>query len=41
MSIRRLAARLQAAGHDMLLATDVCLVAASDARVLAWVAGQC
>jgi predicted nuclease of predicted toxin-antitoxin system len=40
MSSRRLAARLQAAGHDMVLATDVGLVAASDARVLAWAVGQ-
>jgi hypothetical protein len=44
MSSRRMTARLQAAAHDVLLATDVGLVAASDARVLAgWPdrAGRC
>jgi predicted nuclease of predicted toxin-antitoxin system len=40
MSSRRLAARLAAAGHDVVLATDVGLVAVSDARVLAWAVGQ-
>ena len=40
MSSRRLAARLQAAGHDVVLATDVGLVMVSDARVMAWAAGQ-
>ena len=40
MSSRRLAARLQAAGHDVVLATDVGLVAVSDARVMAWAAGE-
>ena len=36
MSSRRLAARLQSAGHDVLLATDVGLASLADARVLAW-----
>lgn len=40
MSSRRLAARLGVAGHDVVLATDVGLVAVSDARVLAWATGQ-
>jgi predicted nuclease of predicted toxin-antitoxin system len=40
MSSRRLAARLQAAGHDVVLATDVGLVTVSDARVMAWAAGE-
>ena len=40
MSNRRLGARLQAAGHDTVLADDVGLLSVSDARVLAWAAGQ-
>ena len=36
MSSRRLAARLQAVGHDVVLASDVGLVSVGDARVLAW-----
>ncbi len=40
MSSRRLAVRLQSAGHDVVLATDVGLVSVSDARVLAWAAAQ-
>ena len=40
MSSRRLAVRLQAMGHDVVLATDVGLVAVSDARVLAWAVAQ-
>jgi predicted nuclease of predicted toxin-antitoxin system len=40
MSSRRLAARIQAAGHDVVLALDVGLLSASDARVLAWAIGQ-
>ena len=40
MSSRRLAARLQSAGHDVLLASDVGLVSVSDARVLAWAVAQ-
>jgi hypothetical protein len=35
MSSRRLAVRIEAAGHDVVLATDVGLVTVSDARVLA------
>ena len=35
-SSRRLAGRLQAAGHDVVLAPDVGLASVSDARVLAW-----
>ncbi len=35
MSSRRLAAGLQSAGHDVLLATDIGLVSVSDSRVLA------
>ena len=34
MSSRRLAARLRAAGHDVVLATEMGLVSVSDARVL-------
>ena len=41
MSSRRLAVRLQAAGLDVVLATDVvALVSVNDARVLAWAAAQ-
>jgi predicted nuclease of predicted toxin-antitoxin system len=40
MSSRRLAARLQSAGHDVVLATDVGLVTVSDARVMARAAGE-
>ena len=40
MSSRRLAARLQAAGHKVVLATDVGLLTVSDARVMAWGGGQ-
>jgi predicted nuclease of predicted toxin-antitoxin system len=40
MSNRRLRARLQAAGHDAVLADDVGLLSVSDARVLAWAVGQ-
>jgi predicted nuclease of predicted toxin-antitoxin system len=40
MSSRRLAARLQSAGHDVLLALDVGLVSISDAGVLAWAVAQ-
>ncbi|MGO9915304.1 MAG: DUF5615 family PIN-like protein [Isosphaeraceae bacterium] len=36
MSSSRLARRLQTAGHDIVLATDVGLVSVRDARVLAW-----
>ena len=36
MSDRRLAARLRAQGHDPVLATDVGLVSATDARVFIW-----
>jgi predicted nuclease of predicted toxin-antitoxin system len=36
MSSRRLAARLQSAGHIAVLANDVGLVSVSDARVLVW-----
>ena len=34
-SSRRLAVRLQTAGHDVVLATDVGLASVNDARVLA------
>jgi predicted nuclease of predicted toxin-antitoxin system len=37
---RRLSARLQAAGHDVVLADDVGLLSVSDARVLTWAVGQ-
>ncbi len=40
LSSPRLAARLQAAGHDVVLASDVGLLSASDARVLAWAVSQ-
>jgi predicted nuclease of predicted toxin-antitoxin system len=40
MSSNRLASRLRAAGHDVVLATEVGLVTVSDARVMAWAAGQ-
>jgi predicted nuclease of predicted toxin-antitoxin system len=40
MSSRRLAARLQSAGHDVVLATDVGLASVNDARVLAWAVAQ-
>lgn len=36
MSSRRLSGRLQAAGHDVVLASDVGLVSVADARVFAW-----
>ncbi len=36
MSSRRLAARLQSAGHIAVLANDVGLVSVADARVLIW-----
>jgi predicted nuclease of predicted toxin-antitoxin system len=36
MISRRLAGRIQAAGHDSVLAGDVGLLSVSDARVLAW-----
>jgi predicted nuclease of predicted toxin-antitoxin system len=42
MSSRRLAARLQSAGHSAVLASEVGLVSVADARVLAWaVAAAC
>jgi predicted nuclease of predicted toxin-antitoxin system len=40
MSSSRLAVRLQTAGHDVVLATDVGLTSISDARVLAWAVAQ-
>ena len=40
MSSHRLAARLRAAGHDVVLATEVGLTTVADARVMAWAAGQ-
>ena len=40
MSSRRLAARLQSVGHDVLLASDVGQGSVSDARVLAWAVAQ-
>jgi len=40
MSSHRLAGRLQSAGHDVVLATDVGLTSVSDARVLAWAVAQ-
>jgi predicted nuclease of predicted toxin-antitoxin system len=36
MSSGRLALRIRAAGHDVVLATDVDLSSVSDARVLVW-----
>jgi predicted nuclease of predicted toxin-antitoxin system len=36
MSSRRLARRLQSAGHDVAFASDVGLLSGSDARVLTW-----
>jgi predicted nuclease of predicted toxin-antitoxin system len=39
-SSRRLVARLQSAGHDVVLATDVGLVSVADARVLDWAVAQ-
>ena len=40
MSSRRLASRLNAAGHDVVLAADAGLKSVSDARVLAWAVAQ-
>jgi predicted nuclease of predicted toxin-antitoxin system len=40
MGSRRLAARLQASGHDVVLAGDVGLLSVTDARVLAWAIGD-
>jgi predicted nuclease of predicted toxin-antitoxin system len=40
MSSQRLASRLQAAGHDVVLAGDVGLITVSDPRVLTWAVGQ-
>ena len=40
MTSRRLAARLQSAGHDVVLATEVGLGSVNDARVLAWAVAQ-
>jgi predicted nuclease of predicted toxin-antitoxin system len=40
MTSRRLAARLQSAGHSPVLASDVGLVSVPDARVLAWAVAQ-
>jgi predicted nuclease of predicted toxin-antitoxin system len=40
MSDRRLAARLRAQGHDPVLATEVGLLSATDARVLLWAIAQ-
>ena len=40
LSSRRLASRLQAAGHDVVLAGDVGLLGVTDARVLGWAIGQ-
>jgi predicted nuclease of predicted toxin-antitoxin system len=40
MSSRRLAARLQSTGQDVVLATDVGLGSIADARVLAWAVAQ-
>ncbi len=40
MSSRRLAARLQSVGHDVLLASDIGPGLVSDARVLAWAVAQ-
>src|SRR6476646_4183769 len=40
VSDRRLASRLRAQGHDPVLATDVGLLSATDARVFAWSIAQ-
>jgi predicted nuclease of predicted toxin-antitoxin system len=40
LSSRRLATRLQAAGHDVVLADDDGLLSVSDPRVLRWAVGQ-
>ena len=40
MSSRRLAVRLQTAGHDIVFAADVGLASVSDARVMAWAVAQ-
>jgi predicted nuclease of predicted toxin-antitoxin system len=40
MSNQRLGTRLQAAGHDVVLASDVGLLTVSDPRVLTWAVGQ-
>ena len=40
MSSRRLAVRLQTAGHDIVFADDVGLASVSDARVMAWAVAQ-
>jgi predicted nuclease of predicted toxin-antitoxin system len=40
LSSRRLASRLQSAGHDFVLATDVGLISVADSRVLAWAVAQ-
>ena len=40
MSDRRLSARLRAQGHDPILATEVGLLSATDARVLSWAIAQ-
>jgi predicted nuclease of predicted toxin-antitoxin system len=40
MSSRRLEGRLRAAGHDVLLATDIGLGSVDDARVLAWAVAE-
>jgi predicted nuclease of predicted toxin-antitoxin system len=40
MSSTRLAMRLQASGHDPVLATEIGLVSLNDARVLTWAVGQ-
>ena len=40
MSSQRLATRLQVAGHDVVLASDMGLVNVSDARVLISAVGQ-
>jgi predicted nuclease of predicted toxin-antitoxin system len=40
LSSRRLASRLQSAGLDVVLATEVGLVSVADARVLAWAVAQ-
>ena len=40
LTSRRLAARLQSAGHDIVLASDVGLVSVADASVLAWAVAQ-
>jgi predicted nuclease of predicted toxin-antitoxin system len=40
LSSTRLAMRLQASGHDPILATNLGLVSVNDARVLTWAVGQ-